>query len=176
MTVLQDDSQSPSCPVAPLRDPSDGRAMIVADDRSTELALMDHNFATCLVAFDQGRQFLRLVAYIYTPPTVKSLRIQIAVYGVLCTDSRLVVYHQITADEYGDIRLRQCAFSRYSTREYVGQECEFECYNICPNNSVVRVYDQVEKWLQKDTIYICDIGVANYYIWKASDKCRRYEN
>ena len=179
MTVLQDESQSSSCPVPPLRNPSNEKAMIIVDDRSTELALMDHNFATCLVAFDQGRRFLRLVAYIYTPSTVKGLQIQISVSGVLCTDSRLVVYHEITADEYGDIKLHQCTLSRYSARESVRQECEFECYNICPMNSVVRVYVQVEKWLQEDTsrpLYICDIGVTSYHVWKASNKCRRYEN
>ena len=168
MTVLQDDSISPSCPVAPLRDPQNGNTVIIVDDRSTELALMDNNLATCLVTLDQGHRFMRLLAYIYTPATVNSLRIQMVISGVLCTDPGLVVYHQITAGEHDDIQLHECALSTHSAIVTIKQECGFDCHKVSPENSVVRVYVQVEKWIQKDIlpVHICDMSVASVYVWK----------
>ena len=109
---------------------------------------------------------MRLVAYIYTPATVNSLRIQMVISGVLCMDPGLVVYHQITASEHDDIQLHECALSRHSTTVTIKQECGFDCHKVSPENSVVRVYVQIEKWFQKDIfpVHICDMSVASVLV------------
>ena len=115
MTVLQDKSKFPSCPVTSLANLTNGSAMITAEDRSAELALMDYNISTCLIAFGQGRGFMRLVALIYVPPTVNSLRVQLHISGLPCADPGLVVYH--LTGEYDDSQLQECALNKDSSEE-----------------------------------------------------------
>ena len=157
MTVMQDESKSPSCPVAPRTDHTNGNAVITIRDRTTELALMDQNIDTCLIAFDQGRHFLRLVAFIYVPSTVDNLRIQLMISGLHCVAPELVVYHQTLTGEFNE-----CVFTT-RTELNQQQECGFLCNNVGPDKLVVRVYIQFERWYRKEAtiVRICEMSLAN---------------
>ena len=76
--------------------------------------------------------------------------------------------HEVMAGERDDVQLHQCALSRHSTIITIKQKCGFECHNDSPDNSVIRVYVQVDKWFQKDnfSVNICDISVASVWVWK----------
>ena len=169
MTVLLDESKSPSCPLGPLEHNAYGNAMITVENRSTELALMDQDIDTCLVAFHQGRRFLRLVAYIYIPSTVNSLRIQMNISGLPCNDPGLVVYHQLSTGGHVKFGLQECALTTHTAGEDARQECGFVCHNVCPERLVVKVFVQVESWLEKGNTptKICGMNVSGDPIWKA---------
>ena len=157
MTVLQDESKSPSCPVAPRIDQTNRNALVTMWDRTIELALMDRNIGTCLEAIDQGRRFLRLVAFIYVPSTVNSIRIQLIISGLTCTDPGLTVYHQMATGELNECYLTTTAGVN------VRQMCGLVCHNVVPDKLLVRVYVQVERWSQREPtpVNICEISAAN---------------
>ena len=165
MTVLQDESKSPSCPVAQRIDHTNGDAMVTMGNRTIELALMDGNINTCLDAFDQGRNFRRLAAFIYVQPTVNSLRIQLSVAGLPCVAPGLVLYHQTPTGE-----LNECSLTT-GIGDNDRQVCGFVCHNVCPDKLLVRVYIQVQRWSLREAIpvKICEMIAANYTMWKDSN-------
>ena len=175
VTVLQDESKLSSCPVASLTDTTIGNDMIIVMDRSAELALMDHDIGTCLLAFNQGHRFLRLVAYIYVPSTVNSIRIQLNIPMLPCTDPGMVLYHQVSSGEHDGIQFRECTLIKQSAGHNVGLDCWFVCHNISHEKSPVRAFVQIEKWSQRDDIpiNICNINVDQYFTWTAFRLYRR---
>ena len=159
MTVVQDQSESSSCPVTPLTDHSYGNHFITIMDRNTELAVMDNDINTCLDASIETHRVFRLVSYIYVTPSVLSLRVVLMIYGLSCTKQGLVSYYRISTDEH-DIHFQECISTGMNDK----QQCEFTCHNICPDEPIVMVYVQLEK-MPKDIdfpVNICGMTVVPY--------------
>ena len=139
MTVLIEDTATPSCPSAQL-DKMGGVPMVTVVDRSTELLLLDDDSGTCLSAFENGRQYFHLMAYIHVPSSTQLLRVAIVVSGLLCSVPDLFVYHQLSmAVRHEDIHYQECGLTE--TVDVAGsmQQCEYVCYQISPDASVVKV-------------------------------------
>ena len=156
-TTLVDGFSDRACPL-PDDGPLDG--IIVIFDRSTEIKLMDDDDSTCLGVFSDGRSFQRLVAYIYVPIPVTTLRLVLTISGMECSHPGLLVYH---GNGYSDMNV-EC--SQAASRHEGGmQQCEFLCTSICPNQSVVKIYVQTQLFPQEqnDFVSICGMVLKNWH-------------
>ena len=178
MTVLKGNFTNSVCPTPPLRKLGDV-AIVTVDDRSPELELMDDDITTCLVVLEQGQSKFHLMAYIHTPGSVHFLRLTLQTTGLACTIPELVVYHQVQmAGRYGEIQYQECGLN--DTRDVGGtrQQCEFLCYNIKAEASVVIVGIHAEKvhWNYREfgTGSVCGMAVSN--VWKISRNLGKNSN
>ena len=155
MTTLVDDTGDTPCS-QPVREPGDG--VIVVLDRSTELKLMDDDVTSCVAAFEQGRTFRRIVAYVYVPTSGDILQFDLDISGIECNNPSFVVYH---AHVDGDQKM-ECILTEARDVGAV-QQCKFMCTNICPKDSVFKVYFQTQRilWEQNDSASICKIKLMN---------------
>ena len=163
MTVLIEDTATPSCPPAQL-DKMGGVPMVTVVDRSTELSLLDDDSSTCLSAFEHGRQYFHLMAYIYVPFSNPLVRVVIVVSGLPCSVPDLFVYHQVSmAVRHKDIHYQECGL--IETRDVVGsmQQCEYVCYQISPDASVVKVGIRAENlpWQFNGSGKVCGMTAVN---------------
>ena len=162
MTVLSKNSSSPSCPPIPIHT-SRGEATVTVIDRSPELSLMDNSITTCLMAFDQGSRFVYWIAYIYVPVSVRFLRVTLDTSGLACTSPEFIVYHPVSmAGDQSEIQYRECGL--IATRDIDGpmQQCEYLCYDLCPDASMVNIGVRAEKlpWDSGVSGKICGVTVT----------------
>ena len=165
MTVLKENSTISLCSPVPIHQLGTV-AIVTVDDRSTELSLMDNNINTCLTAFELGYSGFHLMAYIHTSGSVPFLRVTLDTSGLACTVPELVVYHQVSmAVEHSEIQYQECSLTE--TRVSVGttQQCDFLCYGICPDASVVKIGIQTEllPWRGSGTGSLCGISVSSLW-------------
>ena len=155
MTILVDDTGDTPCP-QPVREQDND--VIVVLDRSTELKLMDDDVTSCVAAFEQSRTFRRIVAYVYIPTTVPTLHFSLEISGMECNNPSLVVYH---AYGNGDKKV-ECILTKARDVGAV-QRCKFACTNIWPNESVVKVYFQIQRVSLEHnySVSICKIELIN---------------
>ena len=134
MTTIEDSSD------IPCQQPENGQGdVVVVVDRSTELKLMDNDASTCVTAFDQSHTFRRIVTYFYVPNPVHTLQFVMEISGMECIHPRLAVYHR-----YGDGDMNiECVITAIRDAGAV-QQCEFMCTNVCPKESVVKIYIQTQ--------------------------------
>ena len=113
---------------------------------------MDDDDTTCLGAFNDSRRFQRVVAYIYAPTQITTLRLVLKISGMECSQTGLLVYH---GNGYSDMYV-ECSLTA-SRHEGGVQQCEFMCTNICPHKSVVKIYVQTQRFRpeQNDSVSIC---------------------
>ena len=163
MTVLKENSSSPSCPPLP-HHTSEGVTMVTVIDRSLELFLMDNNITTCLVVFDQGWRFFHFTAYIYVPVSVPFLRVIIDTSELACASPELRVYNPVLmVGEQSGIQYRECGLVKTRYTDSTMQQCEFLCFDICPDTSMVNVGVQAEKlpWDFGGSGKICGVNVTS---------------
>ena len=155
MTTIEDNSSDTPCP-QPDSGQEDGVIVIV--DRNMEIKLMDNDASTCVAAFDQSRRFRRIVTYFYVPNPVHTLQFVLELLGMKCIHPSFAVYHR-----YGDGDMNmECVVT--TTRDAGAvQQCEFMCTNVCPKESVVKVYIQTQTNYreQNGTASICGIKLQS---------------
>ena len=113
-------------------------------DREAELILMDEDVSTCLVTFEQGRRFLRLVAFVYMPVTAYNLRVQLDLWDMSCTDPGLAVYEKLPV--VGNIiKYIQCIPELHTDLNDDLTRCVYVCNHIHSCESVIEITVRLEK-------------------------------
>ena len=155
MTTLEEESSDMPCPQS---ESGQAENVIVVSDRSTELKLMDNVASTCVAAFAQRRRFRRIVAYFYVPNSVYAVRFVLEISEMKCTDPRLAVYYRY---DDGGMNM-ECVVTTARDAGAV-QECEFICTNVCPTESIVKIYIQTQTDTREQNDYssICGIKLPN---------------
>ena len=113
-------------------------------DREAELILMDEDVSTCLVAFEQGRRFFRLVAFVYMPVTAYSLRVQLDLWDMSCTDPGLAVYEKLPVVDSA-IKYIQCSSEKHTDSNDKLTRCVYVCSHIHSWDSVIEITVRLEK-------------------------------
>ena len=160
MTIVNSNHSTPACPPLSLHK-LDEVAMATVDDRTPELQLMDGDANTCFDVFDQGRRPLHLMTYVYVPQFAYSLQVTLVSSGLTCTNPQLTVFHKIPmADERHGIRYQECSIGMITVIGSGVQQCDFMCFNVCTDASVVKVGIRAEmlSWSSTGSAKICSIS------------------
>ena len=100
---------------------------------------MDDDDSTCFGVSKDGCRFQRIMAYIYVPIPVITLILAPKISGMEYPHPGLLVYH---GNGYSGMYVEwSLTASRHEGRV---QQCEFMWTNICTNQSVVKIYVQIE--------------------------------
>ena len=164
MTVVGNSKHFTPCSALPSMVHVGDHAVVVVTDREAELKLMDQETSTCLEPFEHGRQFLRLDAYAYTPPSMSSLRVTLDISGLNCTDPGLLVYIDETIEDCSPGYYGQCAHAASKGLNNGFLTCEFICRLGFSRESIKALGIRFEDYIlrQRNAVKVCALQVRAF--------------